>query len=121
MGMTTAGKNMQANAIAYDLAKLHTADPTDAGTVAEISTTRTQKQIDAGKPAYAAKAITHAAAVNGLRVSDSPVFDIPEGTTVKFYSLWAAGVCVLTSPVENEESYGGVGIYTLNDADGQTN
>jgi len=105
MALTTAGKNIAANSIAYDAASLHTADPTNDGSVAEVS---------GGSPAYARKAITLDAAVNGVRqATTQPVFDIPPGTTVSHYALWQGTTCVETGALPNAESYAGQGVYTL--------
>ena len=105
MALTTSGKNIAADSIAYDSVSLHTADPTDGGSVAEVS---------GGSPAYARKAITLGAASNGVRSATSqPTFDIPAGTTITHYALWQGLVCVDTGTLPVAETYGGQGTYTL--------
>jgi len=109
MSLTTFAKNKQSNSIAYDKASIHTADPTDDGSVAEVA---------GGAPAYARKAITFANAVNGSRDSEvAPEFDIPADTTITHYALWEGANCVATGTLENTEVYAGQGKYTLTDVD----
>jgi hypothetical protein len=49
-------------------------------------------ELTAGSPAYARKSITWNAASGGSKASsNSPVFDVPAGTTVAFVGLWSAG------------------------------
>lgn len=48
-------------------------------------------EISGGSPAYARKSATYAAASGGTKASsNSPVFDIPPSTTVRFIGLWTA-------------------------------
>jgi len=109
MPLTTFAKNKQANSIAYDFASIHTANPTDDGSAAEVV---------GGTPAYARKAITFAAAAAGSRDSEvAPEFDIPAGTTISHYALWEGANCVATGTLENAEEYAGQGKYTLTDVD----
>ena len=113
MPLTIFARNKQANAIAYDKASIHTANPTDNGSAAEVA---------GGAPAYARKSITFANAVNGSRDSEvAPEFDIPAGTTITHYALWEGADCVATGALENEEVYAGQGKYTLTDVDSTTN
>lgn len=116
--LTTFGKNKQANAIAYDKASLHVGLPGNDGSANEITTVKTQDQIDNGDPAYARKAMTFAGAVNGGRDSNTqPVFDIPPTTTPSHFALWEGENCVATGELENAETYLGQGQYTLTDGD----
>jgi hypothetical protein len=116
--LTTFGKNKQANAIAYDKAALHTGAPGDDGSANEITTIRTQAQIDNGDPAYARKAMTFSAAVDGARDSNiQPLFDIPPTTTPSHFSLWEGANCVGKGTLQNAETYLGQGEYTLTDGD----
>jgi len=109
MPLTTFAKNKQADSINYDAASIHTADPTDNGSVGEVA---------GGAPAYARKAITFAAAVVGSRDSQiAPEFDIPAGTTISHYALWEGVNCVATGTLQNAEIYAGQGKYTLTDVD----
>ena len=45
------------------------------------------------------------------------MFNIPAGTTVTHYCLWAGGVCVDVGALSANESYAADGDYTLTDAD----
>ncbi|NQZ24458.1 MAG: hypothetical protein HRT53_20730 [Colwellia sp.] len=75
MPLTTSTKNVMLNAIAPDLIKLHSGDPTITGAVNLI--------------AGASKACNYAAAANGERDLDAAVeLSIPEGETVSHYSVW---------------------------------
>jgi hypothetical protein len=87
-------------------ASLHTADPTSAGT----------SEVSGGSPAYARKAVTWAAAASGSKAtSNSPVFDVPAGTTVACVGLWSAasGGTFYGSFDVTDEVFAGQGTYTL--------
>ena len=48
-------------------------------------------EVTGGTPAYARKAVTYAAAASEARTaSNTPTFDIPVGTTVRFLGMWDA-------------------------------
>jgi hypothetical protein len=107
MSLTTAGKNIALDALVITQARLHTGDPTDAGTA---------NQVTGGT--YAPQSIAFSAATGGARDSSSqPVFDIPGGTTVSHYSLWAGGTCVDKGALSAAEAFAADGQYTLTDAD----
>jgi len=75
MPLTTSTKNLMLNAIAPDLIKLHSGDPSAAG--------------DQNLIAGANKACSYAAAANGERnLSATVVVDIPKDETVSHYSVW---------------------------------
>lgn len=117
MGLTTLGKNIQADSIAYDQASIHTGPPGDDGSANEVRDLTAQEVTD-GETAYARKAMTFSAAVDGARDSNQqPVFNIPSGENITHYALWRAGECVATDPLPEPESYGGHGTYQLTDAD----
>jgi hypothetical protein len=82
--LVDAGKNVALDAlgVAADFASLHTATPNASGS----------NEVSGGSPAYARKALTWAAASGGsMATSNTPVFDVPAGTTVAFVGLWSAG------------------------------
>lgn len=87
-------------------ASLHTASP-GAGGANEVS---------GGSPAYARKAITWSAAASSSKAaSNSPVFDVPAGTTVAFVGLWslATGGTFYGYFDVTDEVFAGQGTYTL--------
>lgn len=105
--MTPAGKNIALNAIAYDMASIHTGAPTDNGTANEVT-----------GGTYSRKAITMSSSSDGARdSSNQPVFNIPAGTTITHYCLWAGVTCVDVGTLSDNESYAADGDYTLTDAD----
>lgn len=77
-------------------------------------------EVSGGSPAYARKAATwNAASAGNLDNSNTPVFDIPAGTTVKrlgFFSASTAGTYYGDAEL-TDEVFAGQGTYTLNDAD----
>ena len=109
MSLTVAGKNLSLDALNPTTIKLHTADPTDNGSVGEVS-----------GGAYAAKAASFAAASAGSKaMSGALTFDIPAGVTVSHYSTWdnqATPVCVDKGALPAPESYTGAGTYELTSA-----
>ncbi|UUO22822.1 hypothetical protein FGD67_06200 [Colwellia sp. M166] len=75
MPLTTATKNIMLDAITPDSIKLHSGDPTAAGTANEIS--------------GATAACTYAAAASGERdLSATLEIDVPLGATVSHYTVW---------------------------------
>jgi hypothetical protein len=107
MALNDAGKNKALGALAIDSAKIHTADPTAAGTANEVT-----------GGTYSAQAITWAAASAGnLDSSNQPLFDIPAGTTVSHYSLWSGATCLAFGTLSATEAFTGAGQYKLTDAD----
>lgn len=110
MALNDAGKAKALNGLGIDFAKIHTADPTAAGTAAEVT-----------GGSYAGQTITWTTATNGnLDSSNQPLFDIPAGTTVSHYSLWSGGTggtCLAFGTLSASESFTGAGQYRLTDAD----
>lgn len=90
---------------------LHTADPGATGA----------SEVAGGSPAYARKTTTWTAPSGGdLDLSNSPVFDIPAGTTVTHFGVWNAlttGTFVAGGPLSAPEVFAAQGTYTLSDAD----
>lgn len=110
MALNNAGKAKCLNALGIDFAKIHTTDPTAAGTVGEVT-----------GGTYSGQTITWTPATAGnLDSSNQPVFDIPAGTTVSHYSLWSggdAGTCLAYGALSAAETFTGAGQYKLTDAD----
>lgn len=107
MALNNAGKAKALNALGIDQARIHTADPTAAGTAAEVT-----------GGSYAPQAITWTAATAGnLDSSNQPVFQIPAGTTVSHYSLWSGATCLAFGALSASEAFTGAGEYKLTDAD----
>jgi hypothetical protein len=90
---------------------LHTADPGSGGA----------NEVSGGSPAYARKGITWNAASGGnIDSSNTPVFDVPAGTTITHAGFWSAasgGTFYGSSPLTVPETFGGQGTYTMDDAD----
>lgn len=113
MALSTTAANTMLDAVAADAdyASLHTANPGSTGA----------SEVTGGSPAYARKTITWNAASGGnLDSSNSPVFDIPAGTTVTHWGVWSAasgGTFLFGGSLSANESYGSQGDYTLTDAD----
>lgn len=112
MPYTNEGKNIMLDrfgVLATHIA-LHTAVPS----------TGTPNEVSGGSPAYARKTNTwNAAAAGVLDNSNTPVFDVPAGTTVTHVGFWSAltgGTCYGYAAVTNE-SFGAQGTYTVTDAD----
>lgn len=112
MPYSTSAKNLMLNALgavaAY--ASLHTDDPSDNGA----------NEVAGGSPAYARKAITwNGAAAGAMDDSNTPAFDVPAGTTVKYVGLWSAlsGGTFYGSDAVTNEAFAGQGTYTLTDMD----
>lgn len=109
--MLNAGVRNVATATGIDVASLHTASPGETGT----------NEVTGGSPAYARKAITWSAASGGaVDSSNTPVFDVPAGTTVTHVGFWYdnAGTPVFAGWVDvTDEVFGSQGTYTLSDAD----
>lgn len=92
--LTTAGKNLALNAIAFDKASLHSADPTDNGSAAELS-----------GGSYARKNVTFAASTVGSRNATLlPTFDVPAGSLVAFSAFWVGANCVGTQRLNSKHS-----------------
>lgn len=76
-------------------------------------------EVTGGSPAYARKAITWGTASGGsMASSNSPVFDIPSGVTVKRVGFWSAvtsGTYYGDADI-TDEVYAGQGTYTLTTA-----
>ena len=91
-------------------ASLHSANPGDTGA----------SEISGGSPAYARIAITWNAAAGGAIDSlNTPVLNVPAGTTVSFVGFWDAATAgnwlAYTDVVD--EVFAAQGTYTLTDAD----
>ena len=97
MPLTTATKNIMLDAITPDSIKLHSGDPTAAGTANEITGTT--------------KACTYAAAVNGERdLSATLEIDVPLGATVSHYTVWQGATLRAYHPFDsNPETYANAG------------
>ncbi|PID44089.1 MAG: hypothetical protein CSB48_02915 [Proteobacteria bacterium] len=107
MSLTTAGKNMALDALGITAVSLHTGAPGDTGAANEVS-----------GGSYARQTMTFSAAASGSRDSSvQPVFDIPAGTTVSHYALWAGSTCVDAGALSAAETFAADGQYTLTDAD----
>lgn len=107
--LTTSGKNAVLDASASwppAFLSVHNVDaPTDNTT-----------EPSGGSPAYARKAPTWSAASAGSKaLSNSPVFDIPAGFTVKSVGLWTAssGGTLLGYWDVTDEAFAGQGTYTV--------
>lgn len=68
---------------------------------------------------YARQAISWNSATGGaIDSSNTPVFDIPSGTTVSWLSFWnTAGTVRYAKKDVTDEAFGSDGTYTLTDAD----
>jgi hypothetical protein len=92
-------------------ASLHTADPGKTGA----------SEVTGGSPAYARQAITwNTASGSNLDSSDAPAFDIPAGTTIRYWGTWTAssgGNFCFGGALSANETYAAQGDYTLTDAD----
>ena len=97
MPLTTATKNVMLNAVTPDSIKLHSGDPTAAGTANAI--------------AGATKACAYAAAANGERELSAAVeVDVPEGETVSHYTVWEGATLRAYHPFDsNPETYANAG------------
>ena len=106
MGLTTAGKNNALDGVSLLQMGLHTADPTDNGSVGEAS---------GGSPAYSRQSCTFAAAAAGARALSATVtFDVPAGIYTH-YSIWNGATCVdkgLLSSSKNLSEQGQIDITT---------
>lgn len=112
MPYTTEGKNAMLDRLGVLATHmgLHTAVPS----------TGTPNEVSGGSPAYARKVNAwNAAAAGSLDNSNTPVFDVPAGTTVTHVGFWSGltgGTCYGYAAVTNE-AFGGQGTYTVTDAD----
>jgi hypothetical protein len=73
-------------------------------------------EITGGSPAYARKAITYNAASGGSKsISNSPVFDVPAGTTVRAVGFMTAASGGVQHAVDDvtAETFAGQGTYTV--------
>ncbi len=117
MPYSLIGKNVMLDRLAQlaVYTSMHTADPGATGT----------SEVTGGT--YARKAITWVAAASGLLdSSNTPVFDIPAGTTIAYAGFWSAltggvfyGADLLVaagSTTASPETFTSAGTYTLNDA-----
>lgn len=106
MPYAVAAKNAMLDALGVTHVSLHSANPGSSGA----------SELSGGSPAYARKAITHAAASAGSRsASTQPVFDVPAGSTVAFVGYWTAvtGGTYLGYDDVVSETFAGQGTYTL--------
>lgn len=106
MPYSVQAKNAMLDALGVTHVSLHTANPGSTGA----------SEVTGGSPAYARKAITHAAATGGTRsASTQPVFDVPAGTTVTHVGYWtaASGGTYLGYDDVTSETFAGQGTYTL--------
>lgn len=107
MKFTPAGKNRLLDSLTGIVVSIHTANPTDAGTAAEVT-----------GGTYSRQSVGFEAAVNGNRNANAlPTFDIPGGTTVSHAALWINTTCIAQGPLSAIEAYTNDGTYTLTDAD----
>lgn len=105
MSLTTKGGNDALDGLNPTHVSLHTADPTDDGSVGELS---------GGSPAYARKAVTFAAAAGKSRAMNGEHdVDVPAGNTVSHYAVWDGADCIDKGPLPNNEPYVGQGVYKL--------
>lgn len=108
MGLNDAGKGIGLDAIAaaIDYLSLHT-DIVGSGSGGEVT---------GGSPAYSREATAWAAASGGsVALSNTPVFDVPAGTTVKrvgFFSASTAGTYYGDAEV-TDEVFAAQGTYTV--------
>ncbi|WP_068922182.1 phage tail fiber protein [Planobispora rosea] len=111
MALTNAAKHVMLDELATVAVyvSLHTADPGSTGT----------SEVTGGS--YTREAITWNAAASGaLDSSNTPVFDVPAGTTVTHWGLWSAatnGTFYGGNSLSASEAFTGAGTYTLTDAD----
>jgi hypothetical protein len=77
-------------------------------------------EVTGGSPAYARKSVTWNAASSGnLDNSNTSVFDVPAGTTIRrvgFFDAVTAGTYYGDADI-TDETYGSQGTYTVTDAD----
>lgn len=104
MPLTTATKNTMLDAIAPDLIKLHSGNPTSTGAAATI--------------AGATKACSYSVSVNGERELAAPVeIDVPLGATVSHYSVWQGAILRSYSAFDsNAETYTNAGTANVTSA-----
>lgn len=106
-GYANAARNVMQDALGVVAVFVsgHTADPGSTGA----------NEISGGSPAYIRKAITWNPASGGTKTaSNSPVLDIPAGTTITHLGFWSAvtlGVFYGSSDIV-DETYAGQGTYT---------
>lgn len=108
MGLNNTGKHVGLNAIAAAIGflSLHT-DAVGSGSGNEVT---------GGSPAYARKAVTWSAASGGsVATSNSPVFDVPAGTTVARVGLQSASTAgtYYGDGEVTDEVFAGQGTYTV--------
>lgn len=108
--LTNAAKNAMLNGASLagvvGFVSGHTADPGTTGI----------NEITGGSPTYARKAVTWAAAAGGsVATNNSPVFDVPPGTTMAFVGMWSAasGGTFYGSWDVVDEVFAGQGTYTF--------
>jgi hypothetical protein len=112
MGLNTAALNLMLDALGatVDFLSLHT-DTVGSGSGNEVT---------GGSPAYARKSVTWNAASSGnLDNSNTSVFDVPAGTTIRrvgFFDAVTAGTYYGDADI-TDETYGSQGTYTVTDAD----
>ena len=112
MGLNDTAKNAMLDHLAslISFVSLHT-DAVGGGSASEVS---------GGSPAYARKSITwNSAATGNLDNSNTSVFDVPSGTTIRrvgFFSAVTAGTYYGDADI-TDETFGAQGTYTLTDAD----
>lgn len=103
--LTSATRNRLLDSLGLKTIKLHSQDPTEAGTVGVIP--------------GAQKDFTASAAQNGVVTSTASVevdINVTSGNvTVSHYSLWDAdGDCVATGALSSAQSYSASGKYIVN-------
>jgi hypothetical protein len=112
MGLNTAALNLMLDALGatVDFLSLHT-DTVGSGSGNEVT---------GGSPAYARKSVTWNAASSGnLDNSNTSVFDVPAGTTIRrvgFFDAVTSGTYYGDADI-TDETYGSQGTYTVTDAD----
>ncbi len=110
MTYSTYFKNAALDAVVGDaFVSLHTGDPGGTGA----------KEVSGGSPAYSRQSITFASASGGSKVAlNSPVLDIPAGTTITHAGFWDAVKSgnFLGGTDIDDETFGGQGTYTVNSA-----
>lgn len=107
MAFTTAALNAATDGIAGNITaiSLHTADPSTTG-ASEVTGGTYARQT----PTYGA------ASASSADITASLTFNIPAGTTVTHYGLWAGATFYGGNTLATSESYTGSGTYTLTSA-----
>lgn len=91
------------------------------GFVGLLTSDSSGSEVSGGSPAYARKAVTwNAASAGNLDSSNTPVFDVPAGTTITHVGLFSAstgGTYYGSAALSSSETFGSQGQYELQDLD----